>query len=415
MWLFDNLFLDKNTPVTINDGVDHSKDVVSSGSSRGSIKEKTPEVATASPEKKGDEFDTLFECKKQKEQAAKPKEPEKDIALEIGLPPETAASDTWASPSEAAAPGGDVSFDIGGDLSFDIGGIDTPAMPETNTTDASTVPSLDIASPDLGTMGTSAPPESDTTAPTSFVSIDAVPPSPQDIATLSSLVDAPVVSDMSNPVDSALFSLLNEDTPKNATETDPAIALVDENSTGTSEVSAVTLSPEVVPSSGDNFLSDLTSDAPSSVSPVSSHNIDVPSTQSVVEASSEWEALAPLADITTSSVVSEEAPVPVESDIFSISSIAPEVPVSSSSSTEALPGKRLKWKLGDFITELQLLDKDDQTERQKREEQIEMLEERISALRQEQDALRNEIAQMDNEKNHIKTIITTFRNQLETR
>ena len=44
-----------------------------------------------------------------------------------------------------------------------------------------------------------------------------------------------------------------------------------------------------------------------------------------------------------------------------------------------------------------------------------MLEERISALRQEQDALRNEIAQMDNEKNHIKTIITTFRNQLETR
>ena len=28
MWLFDNLFLDANTPVTINDGVDHSKDVV---------------------------------------------------------------------------------------------------------------------------------------------------------------------------------------------------------------------------------------------------------------------------------------------------------------------------------------------------------------------------------------------------
>ena len=26
--LFDNLFLDANTPVTINDGVDHSKDVV---------------------------------------------------------------------------------------------------------------------------------------------------------------------------------------------------------------------------------------------------------------------------------------------------------------------------------------------------------------------------------------------------
>ena len=44
-----------------------------------------------------------------------------------------------------------------------------------------------------------------------------------------------------------------------------------------------------------------------------------------------------------------------------------------------------------------------------------MLEERISALREEQNALRNEIAQMDNEKNHIKTIITTFRDQLETR
>lgn len=412
MWLFDNLFLDKNTPVTINDGIDHSKDVVSSGSSRGSIKEKAPEAATASPEKKGDEFDTLFESKKQKEQAAKPKEPEKDIALEIWLPPETAASDTWVGSTESTGTESDVSFDIGGDLSFDIGGIDTPAMPEANSTDTSTVPSLDIATPDLGTLDISAAPESESTAPTSFVSIDAVPPSPQDIATLSSLVDAPVVSDMSNPVDSALFSLLNEDTPKNITETDPATALVDENSTGTSEVSAVGPSPEVVPSSGDNFLSDLTSDATASASPVSTNNIDVPATQSVIEASSEWEALVPLADIATSSIVPEEAPVPVESDIFSIASIAPEAPLAQYSTAEALPGKRLKWKLGDFITELQLCEKDDDGEIQKREEQIHMLEERKNALSQEQDALRNEIAQMRNEKNHIKTIITTFRDQL---
>ena len=41
-----------------------------------------------------------------------------------------------------------------------------------------------------------------------------------------------------------------------------------------------------------------------------------------------------------------------------------------------------------------------------------MLEQRKNALSQEQDALRNEIAQMRNEKNHIKTIITTFRDQL---
>ncbi len=407
MWLFDNLFLDKNTPVTINDGVDHSKDVVSSGSSRGSIKEKTPEAATASPEKKGDEFDTLFESKKQKEQAAKPKEPEKDIALEIGLPPETAASDTWATTPEAAAPGGDVSFDIGGDLSFDIGGIDTPAMPETNPTDASAVPSLDISTPDLGTLEISAAPESDTTAPTSFVSIDAVPPSPQDIATLSSLVDAPVVSDMTNPIDSALFSLLNEDTPKNATETDPAISLVDENTVGTPDLLTATVTPE---GGNDNFLSDLTSDAPPSVSPVPDSTA-VAINEPVVDTPLEWESPTIIPDIATVSTV-PEAPLPVESEIFSISSIAPEVSVSSSSSTEALPGKRLKWKLGDFITELQLCEKDDDGEIQKREEQIHMLEERKNALSQEQDALRNEIAQMRNEKNHIKTIITTFRDQL---
>ena len=151
-------------------------------------------------------------------------------------------------------------------------------MPEPNSTEVSATSSLDIASPGFGTTDASAVSESTASAPTSFVSIDAVPPSPQDIATLSSLVDAPVASDMANPVDSALFSLLNEDTPKNATETDPAIALVDENSTGTSEISAVAPSPEVVPSSGDNFLSDLTSDTIPSASPVSSNNIDIPAT-----------------------------------------------------------------------------------------------------------------------------------------
>ena len=48
----------------------------------------------------------------------------------------------------------------------------------------------------------------------------------------------------------------------------------------------------------------------------------------------------PLTDTAISSIVPEESPIPTVSDVFSIT---PERPISSSvSSTEALPGKRLK-------------------------------------------------------------------------
>ena len=159
-------------------------------------------------------------------------------------------------------------------------------MLETSPTDVSAVSPLDIATPAPGNTDISPVSETTTTTPTSFVSIDAVPPSPQDIAALSSLVDVPAVSDMANPIDNALFSLLNEDTTKNAVEIDPTNSLVSESSIGTSEVSTVPAASEVAPSSSENFLSNLTSDAIPPVSPpVSSDNIGASTTQTVVETS----------------------------------------------------------------------------------------------------------------------------------
>lgn len=386
MWLFDNLFLDKNTPVTINDGVDHSKDVVSSGSSRGSIKEKTSEeVISTPPEKKGDEFDTLFDSKKKKEQTEKPKEPEKDIALEIWLPPEVPSSaDTTSSSSPT-----DTWFDIGGDLSFDIWGIDSPATLETWEQSLPieiswTLPWAlsDSSAPVVSELSETLPVTSSEAQ--SFVSIDPIPPTPEDMASVNS-VEISNLSDTSNPADNALFSLLNEDTPQTNIETTPESLPVSENASSLET---------------GNFLSDLTGDtSPALVPEAWVPEATVPTI--TIEEPISWE-------------VSTESSHSLESDIFTISPTK-EVTEESIETLDALPGKRLKGKLGDFITELQLLDKDDQSERQKREEQIHMLEERIWALRQEQEALKQEILQMDNEKNHIKSIITTFREQLETR
>ncbi len=397
MWLFDNLFLDQNTPVMINDGVDHSKDVITPFipptlpkpleewadivSSDANANEENPDI-----KKWG--FDALFERDKKdistSDVPASPIEftfspvavdasaPETDAienplsetsASEISIsevpvvdsgivegsiseisPPETSISEVpiFDNPiAQSPEEDGAVSFDIGGDMSFDIGGDmggdSIPATPGNREwTFIKDGAPIDISP-------TSFPEDASTvsqTWETSASSQDTINEEtlPETIPEPSSIVSGVQDTGNSRETDSALFSLLNDD------------------------VSVSTLVQES--SSLDNHGSILDS--------------------------------------------SLETSPHVRDRLGSITS------------------SKLKTKLEEFIDELSVLEAEDQSTREEKQKQIEMyrarVEEikaeydmRIHALEMEEQDLEKQISAMSmaNEKIRIKDVIHAIRAELE--
>ena len=374
MWLFDNLFLDQNTPVTINDWVDHSNDRVepivepaTSSGGWGPTGDDTSGWATGTTgkTKKDDGFDTLFTADQIAEKAALAvlhPEPPKDIALEIGLAPSDTLDTSWVVTIESNS--ADVSFDIGGDLNFDIGGDILWAPPDLSPSETVATPSdSSIISAELLTDDTTSSLE---ITPSEIVSVD------------SSL---PWVT---TPTDTALFSIFNEDPTVPDTSASP-ISLE-----GSSTIGSDTLIEE------SSLFSDL------------SHLSDSGTPPPTIEASTYTHDALP--DLTS----------PHSWDISTDTSLIREqlrnISLPSSS--------KLKNKLEEFISELHSLDAEDQAVRDAKRNQIAVYqarvdelkaenESRIHALEYEKADLLKEIQEMDNEKNHIQEVITVFKKELE--
>lgn len=393
MGLFDNLFLDANTPVTINDGVDHSKDIV--------VPIIEPVAPTLSSEwkwddgahpvfdikddvvvaKKDDSLDTLFDADTAEESAADKilsPEPPKDIALEIGLGPVPSALPDSATAS-TSTPDAWVSFDIGGELSFDIGWLDAPSqigwvaespvLEETNldTAKETVFPDISAISPDAAIEV--APIASD--VPDSSINIE-----------WAEVENSTISTESDTSENNALFSLLN--TPS---------------------------TPEVVTSSEWESLVETTESVP-----------DISSSASLLDMISPDDT--PSAAVESNIVSDQETRI----DAFPvISSQANEVWVINDSiwAWKNIAAPKLKEKLSEFLSELEHLEVTDDTVKIHKLEQIEMCRSRITdikneydariqALQNEMQALENEVRDMDKEKNHIKNVIQTFQKELET-
>lgn len=403
MWLFDNLFLDQNTPVTINDGLDHSHDVVThlvdpTEDATPNQNPKKPEwVATADTPKKDDTIADLFDSDTKEEkdaQATLHPEPPKDIALEIGKAPEPLASMPPADPSMALP-----SFDIGGDVSFDT-------LPETTVTTEEAVapteavpveaPTLVLTSPSVEASGsgflTGSPawasvlPSDQTQSPTPNTS-EASAPAP-------ALWES-VAPGGTTPLDTGLwgtwgiFGLLGSDSPA------PAPVL--------GEAPWAPLAPTPL----DTSLLGVT---PAPVPDIGLGPSAPPATT------------APLASI---------------GSFWSETSLESSIGKGDTMSAESILGRDalalfrqggqtsslLRDKLSTFIDELKVLHSRDQSQRYHKLEQIAMYEERIReidaeaamrkrVLQAEIDDLKRQIEMMDREKNDIQGVISTFSKEI---
>ena len=383
MWLFDNLFLDQNTPVTINDGADHSKDVVQvvvdpDVSSWSSWSGWTGDGGSTPLVKKDDAFDTLFvdETEKSVEAILHPEAPS-DIALEIGHAPIAMHRDT---PSADPA----VSFDIGWDISFDIGW-------------------------DMTSLG------GDTTTSTDFHE-SGVSFLDRGTDTLTWVVIGSAIEQVPTPIetstDTALFSLLNEDTAPWSLWANASVSIdLSSQADATLETSQSNPWIDLSGVSISSSLLDLVSE---------------PVSESVTE---------PIVDLVSEPRLSSELPtsfpvMPLVSDHENTSSVwlIPTTRESSLAMTTmtALSGApKLKAKLSQFLSELEGMEMWDIHDKEHKKAQIDMYYTRISEIKAEYDLrihafqieiaeLEKDIAEMDREKSHIKTVIETFQKELET-
>ena len=398
MWLFDNLFLDQNTPVTINDGVDHSKDVVTH---MVDPTDEAPAMGAKSgssgwnpqdDKKKDDSISDLFDSDKKEEKQADATlnpEPPADIALEIGKAPE---------PDGAIAPldpdGGIASFDIGGDVSFDTLPesslvVEEPTMTQTDPAlDPSIMPVLNLTgsvpevTPELsgsflGTPqdGAAVPPEAPQATEEKKEEVSAETPKTDETPKAD---EAPV--DAGLGASGGIFWLIGwGDTPSPAPEAPKA---------------EETPAPEVTPT------------------PLGASGIL-------------W---------TPESAVLWAPPSPATPAHDTLA--APDT-AGSTSSMESLLGRDalalftqwgqtstlLREKLNTFIEELKVLHSRDQSQRYHKLEQIAMYEERIReidaeaatrkrVLQAEIDDLKRQIEMMDREKDDIQDVISTFRKEI---
>ncbi len=373
MWLFDNLFLDQNTRVTINDGIDHSKDsVVDIVQPLVSLAEgQTPEAILEIPTGDGN-LAGLFDSDAKEDAAAEAilhPEPPKDIALEIGM--------GATLPSDPA-----VSFDIGWDVYFDIGW---------------EVGTGDIASMTQGSIS------GEVSAPLDLVlwsldlsqEVSSLEGTKVDIKTPEWVV--PVIEILQTPevasADNALFSLLNEDTP--ATDKSMITSWTPESiDTMSSEVWVIQDTPLVTTS--DDILGWLLGQS-RDIPPVSS-------------------------EIFTKEDSTSENSIPVS--IASLGSYESSVsPVSALTTLTGSP--KLKDKLSKFINELESMELEDQSEKNHKRQQIEMYRTRIQEIKAEYDMriraleleereLEKQIGEMDEEKNRIRNVLTTFQKELQS-
>lgn len=404
MWLFDNLFLDQNTPITINDGVDHSQDVVQvmvdpgestwpkPGAAGGSSGWDPKDDAKKDEAKKDDSISDLFESDKKEENEAHAilhPEPPKDIALEIGMAP--------ADPSLAVS-----DFDIGGDISFD-------SIPETNIVIDGATP----ATSDLATLTDLTLPESPAIWTWVTPDLTAWPVTPPTEISGTFLGAAPSPStETPTPIDV---------TP------DVAITPVDE-------------APQSTPlTGGEGGILDLiggSSDATPVTPPVAAPVID--STPIIDTTGSETKPTVP-PDMGNGNPLTASLDQGAPSSPLSAlgASLGWSLGAYGSMSPEMLLGREalalvnqseqwsgfLREKLYSFIEELKALHSRDQSQRYHKLEQIAMYEERIReidaeaanrkrVLQAEIDDLKRQIEMMDREKNDIQGVISAFHKEI---
>ncbi len=437
MWLFDNLFLDQNTPVTINDWIDHSKDFVAPkpplpwatgwGANPPQDDSKKDDKNPPKTEEKKDGFTEMF-AKPEEKLPTKTAEPEKDIALEIGLAPASSSWDSSWLPEATPTPSAEVSapsFDIGGDLSFDIGG-DIWLAPSPDTSSVSpvetseSVPSTGVTTLPGDVAGVPA-----VWSTESFVSIEGVPPSPGEINAVaaaiggvsvpstSTLSDPTVaiadVPEPSTPVDNALFSILNEDNPG---ETSPSSDVVQTNS-------EVSVSPYPETQSTDSLFSSLVTE---DVTPIT------PGEQIVTEDASSvgWALIGEDNIVSTDVGLSHFVPQERDTQKSENNIIDTLYPNPENNNRPLIPtsASKLKDTLEKFISELESLEIEDEKWRSRRTEQIMIYRARIDEIRAESDArvraleyeiqdLERQTGAMEAEKNRIKWVINSFKKELD--
>ncbi len=393
MWLFDNLFLDANTPITINDGIDHSKDVVQAIVDPTFEEEKHGDMWAGGTDddgstgdkkddsKKDDSLVNLFESNKQEELDAASilhPEPPKDIALEIGHTrdiPEIQNSDPV------------VMFDIGGDMNFDIGGdIASSADVTMDSWGSSIGPSalwnISISSsenilPIISNWTSSLPVE------------------------LTEVLN-PWINPLKNAEDTSsnntIFSLLNTPSPTSEVQDGSIVVLAD--SPGSSSLPIWSIS-SVFPSL---FEAEKTTTSVGVASEAVTLDTPKEGISSLWETHSLWiEAQT----VSPRSILESPSFTNVESG---------KIHLSSSS--------KLKLKLSQFLGELESMEVGDEGQRAHKMQQIDMCRMRISEIRIEYDnrihalqwemqALEQEVRDMEGEKTHIKTVIETFQKELD--
>ncbi|GAB0174756.1 MAG: hypothetical protein HHAS10_06350 [Candidatus Altimarinota bacterium] len=414
MGLFDNLFLDQNTPVTINDGMDHSKDVVtelidpnaSTGTHTGDPS------AGGNPQddtKKDDSISDLFASDKKEETEAhvalNPDSPT-DVALEIGDHPMGEISPlnsiAPADPNMLAS-----SFDIGGDLSFDNIAESTLLEGETDSSSNTAEPQSGITVLDASSVAQAESPN-----PTDSPVSGAVPNG----GILDLGASAPLGASQEG---SESLPVKNEEAPNQAPITPnesilpsaPAEGgILDLIGGGSPEAPVASVPEPVAP----------TTNAPIDFgAPVPQDSVQVPVSpiQSPIQVGAP-EVIAP--------VIPTQVGTP--SLAFAPQVTLPEMPLLGRDALALLregaqTSTLLREKLYSFIEELKTLHSRDQSQRYHKLEQIAMYEERIReidaeaanrkrVLQSEIDDLKRQIEIMDREKNDIQEVISTFQKEV---
>lgn len=407
MWLFDNLFLDQNTPITINDGVDHSKDVVMEIVDPSAAGGQTGDPSTwANPQddgKKDDSISDLFASDKKEETEAEgtlaPEAPA-DVAWEIGNHPtdEIAPlnSIAWTDSNALTS-----NFDIGWDLSFDNIAESTIST-EWEVTDAT-------SSSDITLSGVP-------------IVIDA-----QNLLSADSQVPNPWIAG----------SFLGADAPNVAWWAwDQATVKNEETSNQVSPSSTESITPPVPMEWGILDLiwgasPEVPAVAPEPTPAVPNQAIDLwalASTPTIPQTP----VVPPQAEVLVQSLDVPAVAIPPQSNTtwtaFTSPISSPEIPMLGRDALALLrewgqTSTLLREKLYSFIEELKTLHSRDQSQRYHKLEQIAMYEERIReidaeaanrkrVLQAEIDDLKRQIEIMDREKNDIQDVISTFQKEV---
>jgi hypothetical protein len=456
MWLFDNLFLDKNTPMAINNGEEHPGDPSqvwgasspTGGNPPGGDTSATPTAPTP--------------------------------VIEVASAVVSTVSET---PTVTPAPWTDnaVSFDIGGDIGFDIGGMpDVSAAPvwwtETSTPTDTVAPTIDLGfSTSMNPTGSITVTETSSIVPSQdasevpfivgettdtlvtesqkdnmgVVMMDTTPLTPEEEKAGESLIitwgesqpqGISVTSEntVSNPevlasstasTESPLTNLMwwfSSDTPTTLTTPDTS---TNPSDMSTSPVTDTTITPPTDTSSTDALFSlignseeekkeEAKTETPSVLSDAPTVTLDALTTPVAETPITDSTEVNSVPDSVPSSLISEltEKETAEESE-HPMSEVGKELARMTRS-------PRLQGKLLGFISGLEELSKEEDVVKSEKRKQIESYqlritelkaeyETRIHALELEEADLKKQIAQMDEEREHLTQVIDGFKKELE--